>query len=131
MPTSPELIDQVEPLPGEILVERDWEYRGLIELPDYYIAGVKTPIAKVFKVAPGIEHVKVDQRVALAVGVTRFIEFGTGPIVTRTLYACRPRELLGRIEDESVREVLVEAGMMIHPSEAELARQDGRATEVW
>ncbi len=130
MPLPLEWLDRVEPLPGELLVKRDWEYKGQIELPDYYVAGIKTAIATVVMVALGVNGVKPGDRVALAIGVTRFIEFGKYG-ADETLYACKPAELLGKVVDESVREVLIEAGWMIHPTVAEELVAAGQAEEVW
>lgn len=97
-----EWLPHVRPMPGYVLVERDEQeqfFAGLVEVPHSARSKVKSLKGTVFAVSQRVVEagwpIRAGDRVVLAGGVGLRISFGHRD--ERTLYACRPSELIAVI----------------------------------
>jgi co-chaperonin GroES (HSP10) len=123
-------VENIRPLGEFIYVERDATeelYGGVIIIPETG-RKVKAPRATILKIGPYAgAPFEVGERVLLTVGVSSPILFGDAP--GRTIYRCRPRQILmGMESDEEFDRTRTDMWRPVL-SEADQAAMEGLAEE--
>jgi hypothetical protein len=127
-----EWAERLVPRPGHIFIERDEPvslFRGTIFIPDRVVQGTKSQVATVVAAGMGVCQSLVGARVLTAAGVGRLMVFGERR--ERTLWACRPEELLVRFHEEfdeitKKDQRLASGRYPIPPIEKPTSREEGR-----
>lgn len=104
MPLPLEDFDRLHPARGDIFVERDEQperYADRIWVPESYRTKVQSTAATVRAVGAGVPLLVPGDRVLIAAGVARRIEFGERN--ERTLFVCYYAEVYGLLLDDAKR----------------------------